>query len=86
MIDVWSKLLEVLTYRHRLLEAADETDILINIYKETAKKIGLDECHAHLRPVSFEFAQKKPDTDIKPLTLRQLLDDESRIDRYSQVD
>ena len=81
MMNIWCKLLELITYRYRLLEAVQETDILSSIYINIARTIGVDECHAFLRPVSFEFAQKKLDGQQKPLTLKQLQDDESRVDR-----
>lgn len=81
MLETWGKLLEVVTYRYRLLENIQECDILLNSYSFISQKIGVDECHAYLRPVSFEYAQSKSDQQRKPLTLQQLLEDESRVDR-----
>ncbi|XP_066913096.1 uncharacterized protein [Clytia hemisphaerica] len=82
MLNTWSKLLEIITNRHRLLENINETDILHNAYIFISRKIGVDECHLHLRPVSFEYAQAKTNAKTKPLSLKELLDDESRVDRY----
>lgn len=84
MIEAWCKLLEMLTYRHRLLDAVHESDFLLSIYIDIARTLGIEECHAFLRPVSFEFAQNKVDGQKKPLTFRQLQDDESRVDRYEK--
>lgn len=82
MLDTWGKLLEIITYRHRLLENINESDILLNTYTFISQKIGVDECHAFMRPVSFEYAKSKSELqNQKPLTLKQLLEDDSRIDR-----
>ena len=81
MLDTWGKLLEIIAYRHRLLENVHECDILLNSYTLISQKIGVDDCHAFLRPVSFEYAQLKGELQNIPLTLKQLLEDESRVDR-----
>lgn len=81
MITIWSNLLEAITYRQRLMTALNETSILLNVYTQHAKNVGVDECNAHLRPVSFDFAKVKPVVNQRPFTLKQLLEDESRMDR-----
>ncbi|XP_057314205.1 uncharacterized protein LOC130655465 isoform X2 [Hydractinia symbiolongicarpus] len=82
MITIWSNLLEAITYRQRLMTALNETSILLNVYEQHAKNVGVDECNAHLRPVSFDFAKVKPVVNQRPFTLKQLLEDESRMDRF----
>lgn len=82
MITIWSNLLEAITYRQRLMTALNETSILLNVYTQHAKNVGVDECNAHLRPVSFDFAKVKPVVNQRPFTLKQLLEDESRMDRF----
>ena len=77
----WGRLLSVITTRHRLIEAAVESDIITSIYRNFARQMGFDDCHAFLRAVSFEFAQSKPESELRPLTLGQILDDDSAIDR-----
>ena len=85
MINTWCKLLELITCRHRLLENIQECDILHNIYTNISRRIGIDECHSYLRPVSFEYAQMKTDSQKKPFKLKQLVEDESRVDRYNHI-
>jgi len=81
MMSVWSRVLELITYRHRLLENIQECDILHDVYIDISRIIGVDECHTYLRPVSFEYAQTKMDSQKRPLKLKQLQEDESRVDR-----
>ena len=77
----WCKLLEVITYRHRLIQNAFVSDIPLNSYEKTATEMGIDVCHAYMRPVYFDLAKKKSDSEKKPATIRQLIEDESRVDR-----
>lgn len=81
MISNWSKLMEVITFRHRLIENSVECNILLKIYENSAIQMGLDECHAYMRPVSFDFAKEKLEGEKKPLTTKHLMEDESKLDR-----
>lgn len=81
-IKNWSRLLEIITWRHRFIQNAYASDILMKIYEESTADMGIDMCHGFMRPLNFDFAKKKNDDEKKPLTMRQLIDDESRLDRY----
>lgn len=83
LTETWSKLLEVITLRHRLITAAQETDVVTKAYKRQAKEIGFDEYHAFLRAVSFDFAQAKPDAEIQNVLITVVQEDDSRVDRYT---
>lgn len=83
LTETWSKLLEVVTLRHRLITAAQETDVVTKAYKRQAKEIGFDEFHAFLRAVSFDFAQAKPDAEIQSVLITVVQEDDSRVDRYT---
>ncbi|XP_019634139.1 PREDICTED: uncharacterized protein LOC109477364 [Branchiostoma belcheri] len=82
MLNVWSKLLEVVTVRHRLLEAAWESSILSTLYKQSAFEMGFDEYHTYLRMVQFEFASRKENIDTGPIFITAVMEDESIVDRY----
>ncbi|XP_054846477.1 coiled-coil domain-containing protein 162-like [Eublepharis macularius] len=83
VVTIFSRLLELLTLRHRLIEAAVETAQLGRIYKEFARGMGFDEFHLYLRPVFFEFATYKEKADqLPPIFITSLLEDDSSVDRY----
>ncbi|XP_060112838.1 uncharacterized protein LOC132585047 [Heteronotia binoei] len=83
VVDVFSRLLELLTLRHRLIEAAVESAWLGRLYKEFAGEMGFDEFHLYLRPVYFEFAIHKEKADqLPPIFITSLLEDDSGVDRY----
>ncbi|KAL0969797.1 hypothetical protein UPYG_G00232430 [Umbra pygmaea] len=77
-VETFSKLLELVTIRHRLIESAAETAHLAQIYKTQAMQLGFDEFHLYVRPVHFEFAVLRDDTEQRP----PLLEDDSWMDRY----
>ena len=54
----------------------------MKIYEKSAAEMGIDMCHGFMRPLNFDFAKKKNDGEKKPLTMQQLIDDESKLDRY----
>ncbi|CAH3180891.1 unnamed protein product [Porites lobata] len=83
LTDVWSKLLEVITLRHRLITSGQETDVVTKAYRRKAKEIGFDEYHAFLRAVSFDFAQTKPEAEIQNVLVTIVTEDDSRVDRYT---
>ncbi|XP_048579860.1 uncharacterized protein LOC5511107 isoform X2 [Nematostella vectensis] len=80
---IWSRILEVITLRHRLIMASQETSVVTKIYRRRAKEIGFDEYHAFLRIVSFDFAQTKPEADTDTVSITLIQEDDSRIDRYT---
>ncbi|KAL8186354.1 UNVERIFIED_CONTAM: hypothetical protein K2H54_069198, partial [Gekko kuhli] len=83
VVNVFSRLLELLTLRHRLIEAAVESARLGILYKEFAAEMGFDEFHLYLRPVYFEFATHKEKADQPPpIFITSLLEDDSGVDRY----
>ncbi|XP_028624884.1 uncharacterized protein LOC114622640 [Grammomys surdaster] len=83
LLDTFSRLLELLTLRHRLIEASTESAYLAGLYKELAREMGFEESHLHLRPVHFEFASHKDKVDPPPpVFITSLLEDSSRVDRY----
>ncbi|XP_067884690.1 uncharacterized protein [Heterodontus francisci] len=83
MLHTFSRLLEIITLRHRLIEAASETALLARLYKSVAVQMGFDDFHLYLRPVQFEFAAHKEKADQPPpVFITTLLEDSSSIDRY----
>ncbi|XP_051020197.1 uncharacterized protein LOC127205081 [Acomys russatus] len=84
LLETFSKLLELLTLRHRLLEANVASAYLARLYKELAQEMGFEESHLYLRPVHFEFASHKDKVEPPPpVFVTSLLEDNSRVDRYT---
>ncbi|XP_041509550.1 uncharacterized protein LOC121449304 [Microtus oregoni] len=84
LLEMFSKLLELLTLRHRLIEMIVESTSLARLYKKLAQEMGFEEFHLYLRPVHFEFASHKDKMDPPPpVFMTSLLEDSSRVDRYS---
>ncbi|XP_026522286.1 uncharacterized protein LOC113411444 [Notechis scutatus] len=83
-LNVFSRFLEVLTLRHRLIEAAIEGAQLGRLYKEVAEEMGFNEFHLYLRPVHFECATHKEKADqFSPIFITSLLEDHDlNVDRY----
>ncbi|KAL2098869.1 hypothetical protein ACEWY4_005349 [Coilia grayii] len=81
-VETFSKLLELVTIRHRLLEAAVESEHLAQLYKALALELGYEEFHLYLRPVQFEFAVMKDVPDQRPMFITALLEDNFCVDRY----
>ncbi|KAH0622205.1 hypothetical protein JD844_024313 [Phrynosoma platyrhinos] len=63
ILNIFSRLLELLVLRYRLIEAALESAQMGRLYKEFAGEMGFDEFHLYLRPVYFEFATHKETGD-----------------------
>ncbi|XP_038656938.1 coiled-coil domain-containing protein 162-like [Scyliorhinus canicula] len=83
MLHTFCRLLEIITLRHRLIEAASETSLLARLYKSVAVQMGFDEFHLYLRPLQFEFAAFKEKADQPPpVFITTLLEDNSHVDRY----
>ncbi|XP_006840055.1 PREDICTED: uncharacterized protein LOC102811325 [Chrysochloris asiatica] len=84
LLENFSKLLELVTLRHRLIEMSLESAHLARLYKELAWEMGFEESHLYLRPVHFEFASHKEKIDQPPpVFITSLLEDSDRVDRYS---
>ncbi|XP_077636167.1 uncharacterized protein LOC144244680 [Crocuta crocuta] len=84
LLETFSKLLELVTLRHRLIEMSLESVHLARLYKELAWEMGFEEYHLYLRPVHFEFASHKDKVDHPPpVFITSLLEDSDRVDRYS---
>uniref|UniRef100_A0ABI7VWZ2 Coiled-coil domain-containing protein 162-like n=1 Tax=Felis catus TaxID=9685 RepID=A0ABI7VWZ2_FELCA len=84
LLETFSKLLELVTLRHRLIEMSLESVHLARLYKELAWEMGFEEYHLYLRPVHFEFASHKDKADHPPpVFITSLLEDSDRVDRYS---
>ncbi|XP_060710579.1 uncharacterized protein LOC132835226, partial [Hemiscyllium ocellatum] len=83
MLHTFCRLLEIITLRHRLIEAASETALLARLYKSAAMQMGFEEFHLYLRPVQFELAAYKQKADQPPpVFITSLLEDSSNVDRY----
>ncbi|KAM4694292.1 uncharacterized protein O3C94_004746 [Discoglossus pictus] len=83
ILEMFGKILELITLRHRLIETASETVVLSRSYKLFAEEMGFSEFHLYLRPVHFEFASIKGQAEqLPPLFITALLEDESSLDRY----
>ncbi|XP_070274059.1 uncharacterized protein [Myotis yumanensis] len=84
LLETFSKLLELVTLRHRLIEMSLESAHLARLYKKMAWEMGFEEFHLHLRPVHFEFATHKDKVDHPPpVFITSLLENSDRVDRYS---
>ncbi|CAD7678215.1 unnamed protein product [Nyctereutes procyonoides] len=84
LLETFSKLLELVTLRHRLIEMSLESVHLAGLYKVLAREMGFEEFHLYLRPVHFEFASHKDKIDHPPpVFITSLLEDSDRVDRYS---
>ncbi|KAL4675631.1 hypothetical protein H8959_009776 [Pygathrix nigripes] len=83
LLEMFSKLLELLTLRHRLIEMSLESAHVARLYKELAREMGFEEFHLYLRPVHFEFASHRNRADQPPsVFITSLLEDSGRVDRY----
>ncbi|KAM5163890.1 uncharacterized protein ACMZJ9_006474 [Mantella aurantiaca] len=84
ILETFSKILELITLRHRIIETSLETALLSRTYTYFAEEMGFNEFHLHLRPVRFEFATHKAPVDqIPPTFITSLLEDDCSVDRYS---
>lgn len=66
MLQSVGRLMDALTYRHRLMDAALETTILAQIYKKQAQEMGFNEYHMYIRSVQMESAPFKDDAGKPP--------------------
>ncbi|KAM9316636.1 uncharacterized protein PAF06_007690 [Gastrophryne carolinensis] len=83
ILEIFSKILELITLRHRIIEATLDTVLLSRTYTYFAEEMGFSDFHLYLRPVQFEFATHKTQVDhTPPMFITSLLEDDSSVDRY----
>ncbi|XP_023276766.1 uncharacterized protein LOC111665883 [Seriola lalandi dorsalis] len=82
-VETFSKLLELVTIRHRLLESASETAHLAQLYQTVASELGFNEFHLYLRPVQFGVAEPKAQTEQRPIFITAVLEDDTSVDRFT---
>ncbi|TKS86985.1 Coiled-coil domain-containing protein 162 [Collichthys lucidus] len=82
-VETFSRLLELVTIRHRLLGSASETAHLAQLYRHVASELGFDDFHLHLRPVQFEVAEQKDKAEPRPVFITATLEDDSCVDRFT---
>ncbi|XP_067931806.1 uncharacterized protein [Watersipora subatra] len=81
------KVMELITLRHRMLEAAWETEVLSTLYKKLAVEMGFDECHLYMRFLQFDYAVYKENAGKPPPKhITSIQDDESAVDRLVPKD
>ena len=54
---------QLVSFRHHLLLTCSETSLLSRHYKQLLTSLGQDECHAHLRCVTFDPNTAKTQSD-----------------------
>ncbi|XP_078341998.1 uncharacterized protein LOC111108050 isoform X2 [Crassostrea virginica] len=80
MMGAVNRLLETLTCRHRLLDAALETGILAGIYKRQAEALGFSDYHMFIRAIQFESASMKDDAGkAPPISMSDVQEDDSAV-------
>ena len=77
-----AKYIETITLRHRIINAALETEVLAKLYKKQANMMGFEEFHMHLRYVQFDFAKYKESAGSLPGSLNELGTENIQLDRY----
>ncbi|CAG5117025.1 unnamed protein product, partial [Candidula unifasciata] len=84
MVQTFGRLMNIITLRHRLIEACWETEILSKVYKQQALELGFPEFHLHLRFVQFEFASLKSEAGKPgPIFMTSVQEDDSAVDKYA---
>lgn len=84
MMGAVNRLLETLTCRHRLLDAALETGILAGVYKKQALEMGFSDYHMYIRAIQFESASMKDDAGkAPPISMTDVQEDDSAVYKMS---
>ncbi|KAK3588936.1 hypothetical protein CHS0354_023696 [Potamilus streckersoni] len=82
MVNSVARLLEALTLRHRLIDAAWECEIVAKIYKKQANEMGFGDFHLNLRSVQFEIAGYKENAGKPPpIFITAVQQDDSSVDK-----
>lgn len=72
----------MVTLRHRLLNAALDTEILSKIYRKQASEMGFEEFHLFQRYIQLDFAKYKDNAnDPPPMFVGDLNTEDPQIDR-----
>ena len=72
----------MVTWRHRLLNAAIETEILTKIYKKQTNEMGFEDFHMYLRYVQFDYAKFKENAgNPSHLFVSEQSPEETQLDR-----
>jgi hypothetical protein len=83
-ITTMARVVEMVTLRHRLLNAAMETEFLSNIYLQMASEMGFDSFHLYMRYIQFDFAKLNSDAGkLPPLHVTDLSMEDSKIDKFA---
>ncbi|XP_070834690.1 uncharacterized protein [Chaetodon trifascialis] len=82
-VETFSRLLELVTVRHRLLESASETAHLAQLYRNVASELGFDDFHLYLRPVQFEVAEPNDEAEQRPVFITAVLEGDASVDRFT---
>jgi len=83
----FGQMMDLVTTRHRLLDAIWQSEILGRIYRKQGVSLGFEEFHSYLRLVQFEFAKLKANAGKPPpVFITAVQEDDSRIDRSFFVD
>ena len=88
-VDVWCRCLEGVSLRHRLLLAAQETEVAYRVYHSQLVALDQDGCHAHVRMTDFDHSAKLTVThDLDELMKAAISgkQDEASLDRYTPAE
>ncbi|XP_076468617.1 uncharacterized protein LOC143299362 isoform X2 [Babylonia areolata] len=84
MLEAVGRVMETVTLRHRLIEAAWESEILSDVYVAQAKEMGYDAAHLNMRLVQFEYTSHRPAASKPPpIFITAIQDNDSSVDKYS---
>ena len=85
-ITTMSRVVEMVTLRHRLLSAAIETEFLSKIYTKMASEMGFENFHLFMRYIQFDFAKLNNDAGkLPPLYVNDLSMEDSKIDKFAPI-
>ncbi|XP_068195776.1 coiled-coil domain-containing protein 162-like [Antennarius striatus] len=84
-VGTFSKLLELVTIRHRLLELAAETEQLAQLYQSVASQLGFDDLQLYLRPVPFEVAEQRVKEEQRTVFITAVLQDDGSVDKSAMT-
>ncbi|KAM3594364.1 uncharacterized protein V6R79_006445 [Siganus canaliculatus] len=82
-VETFSRLLELVSVRHRLLEAASETAHLAQFYRDVTSELGFGDFHLYLRPVQFEVDEASDRSEQSPAFITLIMEDDRSVDRFT---
>jgi hypothetical protein len=84
ILNSLSRILEMITLRHRILTAASSTESLAKLYKKLAHLMGFEEYHMFLRYVQFDFAKYKENAGVpQSVFVSEIHPEDTQIDRFT---